>query len=118
MIKKLTCIECPKGCQLEIETDGSRVIRVTGNQCEKGVAYAQQEIEDPRRILTSTVLTQGLSVKMLPVRTSAPIPKIKLMEAMAEVKRLRLDRPVAVNEPIVKNFMGLGVDLVSTRSAE
>jgi CxxC motif-containing protein len=118
MIRKLTCIDCPKGCLLTIEADGSHVINVTGNQCEKGIAYAQQEIEDPRRILASTILTQGLSVKMLPVKTSAPIPKIKLMEAMAEVKRLRLDRPVAVNEPIVKNFMGLGVDLVSTRPAE
>ena len=118
MIKKLTCIDCPKGCQLTIEADGSHVIKVTGNQCEKGITYAQQEIEDPRRILTSTVLTEGLSVKMLPVRTSAPIPKTKLMEAMAEVKRLRLDRPVKVNEPIVKDILGLGVDLVSTRPAQ
>jgi len=117
MIKKLTCIDCPKGCQLEIETDGSHVIKVTGNQCEKGIAYAQQEIEDPRRILASTVLTQGLSVKMLPVRTSAPIPKTKLMEAMAEIKKMRLDQPVKVDQVIVKNLLGLGVDLIATREA-
>lgn len=117
MIKKLTCIECPKGCQLTIEADGSHVIRVTGNQCEKGIAYAQQEIEDPRRILTSTILTKGLSVKMLPVRTSAPISKMKLMEAMAEIKKLRIDRPVKVDQVIVKNLLGLGVDLIATREA-
>jgi len=117
MIKKLTCIECPKGCQLEVETDGSHVIRVTGNQCEKGVTYAQQEIEDPRRILTSTILTKGLAVKMLPVRTSVPIPKAKLKEAMDEVKKIRLSGPVEAGTVILRDLLDTGADLIATRRA-
>jgi len=115
MIKKITCIECPIGCQLEVETDGQYVIKVTGNKCEKGPAYAKQEIENPMRVLTSTVLTKGLDIKMVPVRTSQPIPKAKLLEAMAEIKKLRATKPVLINTVIASNFLGLGVDLIATR---
>jgi len=118
MIKKITCIECPVGCQLEVETDGSYVIKVTGNKCEKGPVYAKQEIENPMRILTSVVLAEGLDLKTVPVRTSKPIPKAKLVEAMAAVKKIKLTAPVKVGDTIAANFLGLGVDLVSTRNAE
>jgi len=84
MTKKMTCIACPIGCQLEVEVDGSRVISVSGNKCEKGPAYAKQEVENPTRMFTSTVLAEGLELKMVPVRTSSPIPKEKLLPAMED----------------------------------
>jgi CxxC motif-containing protein len=112
----MTCIECPVGCQLEVDEDGGRLIKLTGNKCEKGVDYARQEIENPTRILTTTVLTRGLPIKMVPVRTSVPIPTAKLMEAMAQVKKLRLDRPVKANEVVIPNFLGAGADLIATRT--
>jgi CxxC motif-containing protein len=115
MIKKITCIECPQGCQLEIDAEGGRVIRVTGHKCPKGEDYAKNEIENPMRILSATVLTRGLELKLAPVRTSQPIPKIKLREAMEEIRRLRIDRPVGISQAVVKNFLGLGVDLITTR---
>ncbi|MDD4179331.1 MAG: DUF1667 domain-containing protein [Candidatus Margulisbacteria bacterium] len=118
MIKKITCIECPVGCQLEVETDQSgHVIKVTGNKCEKGPVYAKQETENPMRILTSIVLTEGLDLKMVPVKTNKPIPKAKLMEAMAAVKKLKLTKQVKVDETIASDFLGLGVDLIATRPA-
>ncbi|MFA5085811.1 MAG: DUF1667 domain-containing protein, partial [Candidatus Omnitrophota bacterium] len=94
MIKKLTCIECPKGCALSINIEGCRVVEVSGNECPKGEKYAIQEIENPIRILTSAVLAEGLSLKMVPVRTDKPIPKNRLAEAMEEVKKIRLKNPV------------------------
>lgn len=116
MIKKMTCIECPKGCLLSIDIENCRVIKVSGNECPKGEAYAVQEIENPTRILTSAVLTEGLSLKMVPVRTDKPIPKSKLMEAMGEIKNIRLKSPVKSGSVIVENFLNLGVDLLSTRN--
>ena len=116
MIKKMTCIQCPKGCQLEVNYDGSRVISITGNQCEKGPIHARQEIESPTRTLTSAVLTDGLSIKMLPVRTNNPIPKNKMLDAMKEIKKIKVTKPIKINDVIVKDFLGLGVDLVATRS--
>lgn len=118
MIKKMTCIECPQGCLLEVDIEGGHVIKLSGHKCAKGEIYAKQEIENPERILTSTVLTHGLPVKMLSVRTSRPIPKAKLFEAMKEIKKIRLSKPVKVGDIIVKDLLGLGADLIATRSAE
>ena len=117
MIKKLTCIECPKGCVLSIDIENCRVVRVSGNECPKGEKYAIQEIESPMRILTSAVLAEGLSLKMVPIRTDKPIPKSRLVEAMEEVKKIRLKEPVRSGSVIVENFLGLGVNLLATRNA-
>jgi len=115
MKRTMTCIECPQGCRLEIEADGSRLIGVTGNKCARGGLYARQEIEAPLRTLTTSVLTRGLELKMLPVRTSKPIPKEKLFEAMAAVKLLVITSPVKAGAVIAADFLGLGADLVACR---
>lgn len=116
MIKKLTCIECPKGCILSVEIENCRVVKVSGNECPKAEKYAAQEIENPMRILTSVVLAEGLELKMVPVRTDKPIPKSKIMEAMGEIKKMRLKNPVESGSVIVENFLNLGVSLLATRN--
>ncbi len=101
---------------LSIDIENCRVIKVSGNECPKGEKYAAQEIENPMRILTSAVFAEGLNLKMVPVRTDKPIPKSKTMEAMGEVKKIRLKSPVKSGSVIVENFLGLGVKLLSTRN--
>lgn len=118
MIKKMTCIECPQGCLLEVDIEGGHIIKLSGHKCPKGEIYAKQEVENPERILTSTVLTHGLAVKMLPVRTSRPIPKARLFEAMEEIKKVRLSKPVKVGDIVSRDFLGSGADLIATRSAK
>lgn len=115
MIKNITCIECPKSCFLAVDIENYRVIKVSGNQCFKGEDYAVSEVESPARILTSTVLSEGLSLKMIPVRTNNPIPKDKILEAACEIRKIRIARAVRTGDIIVRNFLGLGVDLVVTR---
>ena len=117
MIKSLTCIECPKGCKISVDIDGDKINSVTGHQCKKGEAYAAEEVLDPKRILTTSVLTEGLEIKMLPVRTSRTIPKARLAEAMGEVKKIRISRPVKAGEAVYKDLISEGVDLIATRSA-
>lgn len=118
MNRIMTCIECPQGCRLEIKADGSRVISLAGNKCKRGEAYARQETEAPMRTLTTSVLTRGLELKMLPVRTSRPIPREKLFEAMEAVKRLVVTAPVMDGDVIAADFLGLGADLVACRRLE
>ncbi len=115
MIKNLTCIECPKSCNLSVDIENCRVVKVRGNQCAAGEKYAIAEIENPRRILTSTVLSQGLSLKMIPVRTDKPIPKARMQEAMVEIKKIRIGKPVMAGDIIIRNFLGLEVSLITTR---
>ena len=49
MIRKMTCIVCPNGCELEAEIVDGKCISVSGNLCPKGAQYAAQEVEAPKR---------------------------------------------------------------------
>jgi CxxC motif-containing protein len=111
----MTCIECPEGCRLELEADGSRLITVTGNKCKRGAAYARQETEAPLRTLTTSVLTSGLDLKMLPVRSSKPIPREKLAAAMDAVKRIVVTSPLKAGAVVAPDLLGLGADLIACR---
>ena len=70
------------------------------------------------RILTAAVVAKGLELKMIPVRTDKPIPKSRMMEAMAEIKKVRITSPVSLGEPVIENFLGTGVNLVATRGSK
>lgn len=113
--KKLTCIECPKSCGLSVDIENCRVVKISGNECPKGEKYAASEIENPVRTLTSTILGNGMPLKMIPVRTDKPIPKARMLEAMDEIKKIRIIRSLKAGETIAENFLGLGVNLVATR---
>ena len=115
MKRELICIECPLGCHLTAEVDNGKVISVVGNKCPKGVKYAFTEIEAPVRVLTSTVLAKGLGLRMVPVKTDGPIPKVDLFKAMEEIKRIRIKKPVKIGEIIRKGFILPDVNLIATR---
>lgn len=115
MIKRLTCIECPKGCVLSVEAENCRVVKITGSECPKGEKYAVSEIENPTRILTSTVLAEGLPLKMIPVRTDRPIPKSDIPKAMREIKKIRVKQFLRMGDIVIRDFLGIGVNLIATR---
>ena len=115
MIKKITCIECPRSCSLSIDIENCRVIKVSDSKCPKGEEYAKTEVENPLRILTGTVLTEGLSLKMVPVKTDCPIPKNKISEAAVVLKKIKLTTPLSLGSVIVADFLGLKVNLITTR---
>ena len=55
MSRVLTCLVCPRGCQLTVSDD----LEVTGNFCARGIPYALQEIKEPKRTLTYLVKVKG-----------------------------------------------------------
>ncbi|MFH1061271.1 MAG: DUF1667 domain-containing protein [Candidatus Omnitrophota bacterium] len=116
MNKKIICIQCPKGCVLIIDLQNDQIISITGNECPKGNDYALSEINNPLRTFTSTVITHGLGLKMLPVRTDKPIPKQKLFAAIKQVKKIRVCQPVNQGDIIAENFLGLNINLIATRN--
>lgn len=45
---QLTCISCPLGCPLTVETDGAgQAVSVTGNTCKRGEVYGRKEVTAP-----------------------------------------------------------------------
>lgn len=118
MIKRIVCIECPKGCTLSVDIEGCKVTKVEGAKCPKGTGYAIQETQAPSRIFTATVLTKGLELKLVPVRTDRPIPKTDLFKAAEEIRRMRIEKPLACGDVVSANFIGLGVKLIATRGTD
>ncbi|MFC1809103.1 DUF1667 domain-containing protein [Candidatus Omnitrophota bacterium] len=118
MNKRMICTECPKGCKLNVTIQDEKVVSITGNECEKGLAYAHAEIENPMRLLTSTVRAEGLALKMVPVRTDKPIPQTKLFEGMKCIQEITIKKPLKAGEIIYANFLGCKVNLIATRNVK
>jgi CxxC motif-containing protein len=118
MTKNLVCIECPRSCVLSVDIEGPAVKAVRGAKCPKGASYAAAEVENPSRILTATVLATGLDLKLVPVRTDRPVPKKDVLRAMEEIRGMRITKSIKCGEAVIEDFLGLGVKLVATRSAD
>ena len=97
----LNCVLCPNGCRLRYEADGS----VSGAKCKRGVGYAQQERTDPMRTLTLTVRTEdGL---LVPVRTTQPISRARIPEAVALLQQTVLPRgSYTCGQVLLEDLMG------------
>jgi len=115
MIDRLTCILCPVGCELETErtADG---LQVRGNQCEKGIGFAEEEILHPMRNLATSVPLRGTASQMVSVRLSGPVPRDKIFPILAEIGKLRPKPPIRRGLVLIPNVLGTGVDVVSTRT--
>lgn len=110
--RSLTCIVCPMGCPLTAEVEDGKVIKVSGNTCKRGEAYARTEIADPRRTLTTTMRTADGG--RVPVKSSAPLPKGLLMDAMKQINAEEAKVPVQPGGKLIGNILGTGIDIVAT----
>lgn len=115
-LTKLICITCPVGCTLEVTHEGKTLIKVEGNQCKKGVDYAEGELTDPRRMITSTVKVRGGVFPLVPVYTAAPIPKPLIFDLLAELRKVELQAPVKMGQVVLENALGTGVDILASRN--
>lgn len=117
MTKPIICIICPKGCHVTVNTENDPWV-TEGNACARGAVYALQETKDPRRTLTATVAITGAAIARCPVATSAPIPKVYLMDAMVRLNALTIHAPVTAGDILIPDFGGEGIHLIATRSLE
>ena len=116
--EEFTCIRCPMGCPLRLEHEGKKIIEVSGNQCQRGAKYAQQEFTEPQRGLSTTVAISNGQWDRLPVKTSIPVHKNRVLEAAREIHRMgRVQAPITIGQVLIKDLLGEpGLDVVATRS--
>ncbi|MCI8880086.1 MAG: DUF1667 domain-containing protein [Clostridiaceae bacterium] len=111
---QIICITCPKGCHLQVDEENG--YQVTGNSCPRGEAYGKNELKNPVRTLTSTVRLSGARTPRLPVKSSAPLPKGKIFDAMRLLDSMTVKAPVAVGQVLLADVFGTGVDIVATKA--
>ena len=115
MKKKLICINCPRGCNLETDT---KSLSITGNFCPKGEEYAKNEITLPKRTVTSTILVNNGKDKLVSCKTSKPIDKDKIFLVMKEINSINISAPIKIGDILIKNILNTDVNIIATKNVE
>jgi CxxC motif-containing protein len=110
--RNLTCIVCPRGCQMTVEIGDE--ISVSGNLCPRGKVYAKNECIDPHRTVTSTVRTNDGGV--VAVKTEGTIKKAHIIECMKLINSAVATLPVRVGDVIIAD--AFGTRIVATQNKE
>ena len=114
--KVMICISCPIGCQLNVEVVEKTAMKVEGYTCKKGKKYAEQEVSDPRRMLTTTVSISGGLWSRIPVRSASAVPKDLVMKICRDLHRIQLQSPVKMGTVVLENAGETGISILAARS--
>lgn len=113
MTYELTCINCPMGCRITADYDGTKVTNIQGYTCARGKAYAQTEITNPTRMVTALCRIYGTE-EPLSVKTSQPVEKAKIFEVLSALREAVVIRPVHIGDVVIHNVCNTGADIIAT----
>jgi|SRR6056297_22144 len=111
----ITCVACPKGCEVTVEHDGDEIINIMGNACPQGADYAKEEIVAKTRILPTTVRVKNGALPLCPVKTTKQIPLELMDQAMNEIGKKEIEAPLKMGQIVIENLLDTGADVVATR---
>jgi len=112
--REIICVACPKGCRLEAVRKNGEIL-VTNEGCKRGIEYAIREIEDPRRMVASTVRVSGGRHPLVPVYTEEPFPKGLIPELLEQLREVGLEAPVRIGQIVLENALNTGINVVASR---
>lgn len=113
-ITQVTCVCCSNNCVISIDEDNQNA--VSGNHCYQGERFALQELSCPTRSVNAYVKVSGGELDRCPVHTSRPIAKEKMMAAVEALEAITLPAPIWVNQVVLSDVCGTGVDFVASQS--
>ena len=67
------------------------------------------------RNIATSVLVKGGELPLVSVRLTDPIPKERIFDAMAEIRRCRLTAPVMTGDVVIKGILGYDSDVIVTK---
>jgi len=100
---------------MKVTMEDGKVAGVSGQDCKRGMTYAQQECLAPTRMVTGLVIVRGHRMP-LSVKTESPIPKDLILPCIAEMNRACLKPPIALGQVICENVCGTGVNVIATKA--
>jgi len=115
MKREYTCIICPNGCRISVEYEETTIKNIKGDECSKGKDYVKNEITNPLRVFTGSVLVENGDFSLVSVKTPVPIPK-KYLKKIGEItRRIKVEAPVEVGRVVASNLLNKNIDLIATR---
>jgi CxxC motif-containing protein len=116
MKKEMVCVVCPVSCRMTVDINEAGDIFVSGNKCKRGVTYAEVELTNPTRKVSTTVrIEQGAHLR-LPVKSDVEVPKAKMLDVVRALDQVLVTAPVKVGDVVAKDVLGLGINFIATRS--
>lgn len=115
MLKNYTCIVCPNGCDITVEVKDKIIKSIKGATCIRGEKYVEQELTDPHRTISTSILLVGGELPLVSVRLSKSIPKEKIFNVMEVIKKTHLTAPVCEGQIVIENVLELGSDVIVTK---
>jgi len=118
MEREFVCIICPNGCRIKVEYEGTNIKNIKGDECPKGKDYVKNEITNPLRVFTGSVLIENGNFSLVSVKTPVPIPK-KYLKKIGEItRRIKVEAPVTIGQIVASNLLDNNIDLIATRKIE
>jgi len=114
-MRNITCIICPRGCGLVVE-ETAEGLKVLGNVCPRGEKYAIEECTHPTRTVTSFIRVDNREDTMVSVKTSNPIPKESMFEAMQKIRTAKVSAPIAIGDVLLADVFG--ADIIATKNID
>jgi len=114
--RKFICLGCPVGCTLEVQVENGEVIKVEGNKCKIGIEFAEQEVKDPRRKVTTTIRVKDGVLPLLPVYTDNTFPKGLIFALIKELQKIYINAPIQMDDIVLENTLNTGVNIRASRS--
>lgn len=109
------CIVCPRGCHLKYSYDQEQQLVVTNNRCKRGPEYLAQELELPKRMLTTTVKVKGGDIPVVPVYAAEYVAKDDVSQIISYLKQITIDAPVESATEIVSEINGQKISILTSR---
>ena len=109
------CVTCPVGCAIEATIEDGELREITGQACKRGIALVREELTAPKRVLTTTMRVKGGALPLVPVRSTAALPKELLLPVAALLRGVALEAPVREHQVVVSNVLDSGVDIIASR---
>lgn len=118
IIKK--CKVCPIGCELIITENKSDPsgFTVEGNSCGRGLEFGMNLVTKPAKILSGKVLLKNGPMGHLSVKSTDVIPKNKVEDCLKIINSTEVFAPVKKGDIVIKDILGLGVDIVAARKVK
>lgn len=114
MVKEITCIGCPIGCRISAVLENGGIRSLSGYTCNVGKKYAQEELTAPKRMVTALMPVRGCR-QPLPVRTSEPIDKQKIVDCLNEIAGRSVTLPVHIGDVVLPNVCGSAANIIATK---
>jgi len=108
---KITCINCPVGCEISAAY-GEKDVKISGYGCKIGLSYAKDEIDDPKRVITTIIYTGKIP---LSVKSDRGVRKDLIFPCLEQIYRVKLCADVKAGDVIIENILGSGANIVATK---